>query len=186
MTPRRLGLFLTLGLVLVPLAAALLGPAGNQSGASKSAPGLRKEIVPLNYIGAEDMLLLLGPFRGPEGSITVSRDANKNPVLVLSDAPEIVEKMLGLVRQMDVRPAEILFTVELISGTSAKEDKADPRLAADPALKDLRKLMGLQSFALIGSSAVRTSELETAQASLGRSGEYVIALKPRAIKSGKD
>ena len=47
---------------------------------------------------------------------------------------------------MDVRPAEIHFTFELVSGTSAGEDKADPGLAADPALKDLRKLMGLQEL----------------------------------------
>ena len=186
MIPRRLGLFLALGLVLVPLAAGLLGPARGQTGASKSAPGLRKEIVSLKYVGAEDMLLLLGPFRGPAGSITISRDANRNPILVLSDSPEVVEKMLELIGRMDIRPAEILFTVELVSGTSAKEDKADPRLAADPALKDLRKLMGLQSFALIDASVVRASEKESASITMGRSGEYALALRPRFIKDGKD
>jgi hypothetical protein len=76
--------------------------------------------------------------------------------------------------------------VQLVSGTSAGEEKADPVLAADPALKDLRKLMGLKSFALIGASAVRTSEREMAQVTLGRSGEYALALKPRYIKDGKD
>lgn len=186
MTPRRARPLFALGLCLAVIAGAVLLAASGQSGAAKSGSALRKEIVPLKYIGAEDILLLLGPFRGPAGSITVSRDANKNPVLVLSDAPEIVEKMLTLVERMDTRPAEILFTVELVSGTSAEEAQADPRLAADPALKDLRRLMGLRSFALIGSSAVRASERETAQVTLGRSGEYALALQPRAIKDGKE
>lgn len=186
MTSRRARLSLALVLVLVSLAVAYPRLTRGQAGAAKPAPGLRQEIVPLKYIGAEDMLLLLGPFRGPAGSITISRDANKNSVLVLSDSPEIVEKMLGLVRQMDVRPAEIQFSVQLISATSAGEDKADPVLASDPALKDLRKLMGLKSFALIDTSAVRASEKESAQITMGRSGEYALALKPRFIRDGKD
>ena len=182
----RAGRILSAFVLLLAAATALTLAVTAQSGASKSAPGLRKEIVSLKYVGAEDMLLLLGPFRGPAGSITISRDANRNPILVLSDAPEVVEKMLELIGRMDIRPAEILFTVELVSGTSAKEDKADPRLAADPALKDLRKLMGLQSFALIDASVVRASEKESASITMGRSGEYALALKPRFIKDGKD
>ncbi len=163
-------------------------PSRPTGGGAQKAEGplLRKEIVPLKYIAADDMLLLLGPFRGPNGSITVSRDANKNPVLVLSDSPEVVEKMLDLVKRMDARPAEINFSVQLVSATAAEEPTADPDLAADPALKDLRKLMGLRSFALIDASAVRTSEKESAQITMGRSGEYALALKPRYIKDGKD
>ena len=183
---RRAGRLLAAFVLLLAAATALTLAFSSQSGASKAAPGLRKEIVPLKYIGAEDMLLLLGPFRGPEGSITLSRDANRNPVLVLSDSPEIVEKMLDLVRRMDVRPEEIRFSVQLVSATSAEEANADPVLAVDPALKDLRKLMNLRSFALIGASAVRATERESAQITMGRSGEYALALKPRFIKDGKD
>jgi hypothetical protein len=185
MTGRDFGRLAATGLILLtalpPLSALPLGQT-----VSRPASELRKEIVPLKYIDAGDMLIMLGPFRGPDGSITVTRDADKNPVLVLSDSPAVVEKMLVLIRQMDVRPAEILLAVQLISATSAGEEKADPVLAAEPALKDLRKLMGLRSFASIDSSSVRTSEREAAQLTLGRSGEYAIALKPRYIKDGKD
>jgi len=173
-------------LAVLALTAAAV-PLTAQAGAPPaSAAEMRKEIVPLKYIDAADMLLMLEPYRGREGSISLSRDSSRNAVLFLRDTAPNMDKMLAFIKQMDVRPAEILFTVQLISGTSAGEAKADPLLAADPALQDLRKLMGFRSFALIGAGAVRTSERETAQVTLGRSGEYALALKPRLIKDAKE
>lgn len=171
------------------LAFALAAPSGSDAGqaeAPKPVPEMRQEIVPLKYIDAADMLLMLEHDRGPNGSISVTRDSSRNTVLLIRDAPANIDRMLALIKKMDVRPAEVIFTIDLISGTSAVEAAADPRLADEPALKDLRKLMGLKSFALIGSSSVRTSERETAQVTLGRSGEYGLSLKPRVVKSGKE
>ncbi len=186
MTPRRVAPGLGWALVIACILAAPSGSDAGQAGAAKPAPEMRQEIVPLKYIDAADMLLMLEHDRGPNGSVTVTRDASRNTVLLIRDTPANVDKMLALIQRMDIRPAEVLFTVDLISGTSVAEAAADPVLAADPALKDLRKLMGLRSFALIGSSSVRTSERETAQVTLGRSGEYGLSLKPRVIKSGKE
>jgi type II secretory pathway component GspD/PulD (secretin) len=105
-------------LVLV-LAFILIGSGLTQ----EQKPNMRQEIVKLKYIDKEDILNVLYTFKSPEGRISPSP---KSGLLTISDYPENVEKVLEVIRQLDVKPADIQFTIQLImASTEGDSERAD-------------------------------------------------------------
>jgi hypothetical protein len=84
-----------------------------------------------------------------------------------------------------VKPAEVLFTVQLILGSMSEEDRTDESLKNDPVIKEIRSLMKYRNFALLDTSLVRSKEREPAQAILGKQGQYILILKPTFDKDDK-
>jgi hypothetical protein len=76
------------------------------------------------------------------------------------------------------KPAEILFTVQLILGSATEEDRTDESLNSDPIIKEIRSLMKYRNFTLLDTSLVRSKEREPVQAILGKQGQYILFLKP--------
>jgi hypothetical protein len=146
----------------------------------------RKEIVKLKYVDAQDAFQLLLAYRSYAGSITIARDTNKNSLLVLYDTPEIVDKMLDLVKEIDIKPAELLFTVQLVLGSESGEEKTDDSLKNDPVIRDIRNFLKYKSFSLLDTTLVRTMEREDSQVRFGKNGEYSLELKPKYIKDEKE
>ena len=146
----------------------------------------RKELVKLKYIDAQDAFQLLLAYRSYAGSITIARDANKNSILVLFDNPETVDKMLALVKEIDIKPAELLFTVQLVLGSESSEEKTDESLKNDPVIRDIRNFLKYKSFSLLDTTLVRTMEREDSQVRFGKNGEYSLELKPKYIKDEKE
>lgn len=83
------------------------------------------------------------------------------------------------------KPAEILFTVQLILGSVSDEDRTDESLKNDPVIKEIRSLMKYRNFLLLDTSVVRSKEREPAQAILGKQGQYILFLKPTFDKDDK-
>ena len=78
----------------------------------------------------------------------------------------------------DAKPAEILFTVQLILGSVSDEDRTDESLKNDPVIKEIRSLMKYRTFLLLDSSLVRSKEREPVEAILGKQRQYILFLKP--------
>jgi len=175
---------LILGFVFF-LGAAFAAQAQERQDA-KTPPPLRKEVVKLKYAAAKDIEGLLRSYKSPFGQMNSAQDANKNEILVISDTPEIIEKMLALIKDFDIKPAEFLFTIQLVLGSEASEDKTDEALKNDPVIKEIRNLLKYKNFSLLDTSLIRTIERKSAQVNIGKSGEYVLDLKPRYIKDEKD
>lgn len=76
------------------------------------------------------------------------------------------------------KPAEILFTVQLVLGSVSNEDRTDESLKNDPVIKEIRSLMKYRTFLLLDTSLVRSKERESVQAILGKQGQYILFLKP--------
>jgi hypothetical protein len=152
----------------------------------KPQPEFRQEMVKLKYIDPEDLTSLLNPYRSVSGTIWAARDANKNNILIVRDTPGIVEKILSLIKDVDVKPADLLFTVQLVLGSESGEDKTDENLKNDPVIKEIKNLLKYRSFTLLDSNIIRTIEREASQITLGKNGEYSLYLKPRYIKDDKE
>ena len=146
----------------------------------------RKELVKLKYIEAQDALQLLLAYRSYAGSISMARDANKNNILVLNDAPDIVEKMIALIKEIDVKPTELLFTVQLVLGSESGEEKTDDTLKNDPVIREIRNLLKYRIFSLLDTTLVRTTEREDSQVRFGKTGEYTLSLKPKYVRDEKE
>jgi type II secretory pathway component GspD/PulD (secretin) len=116
--------FLTLAFTLAVVLPALAeDPAAiaaqNEKAETKT---LRKEIVKLKYVRAQDIQNLLYAYASRDGHIQFN--PNMPTVLSVSDTPENVEKILAAVREIDVKPADVLYTVQLVLGseTDAQTD----------------------------------------------------------------
>jgi hypothetical protein len=141
-------------------------------------------MVKLKYVRAQDAYQLLNAYTSRGGRISMSMDANRTNILVLSDTPEIVDKMLTLIKEIDVKPAELQFTAQLILGSEAAEDKGDETLQNDPIIRELRGVLKYKSFVALDGTILRVIEGDRAEAKIGPKGEYDLHLKPEFIRDG--
>jgi len=167
-----------LAIVILALALLIAGPVlAEQTPQDQKAEtkALRKEIVRLKYVRAQEIASLLYSYRGREGSILFNN--NLPSILSVSDTPENVEKILAAIREIDVKPADVLFTVQLILGSEV-DAQTDAELQSDPIIKELRKLLRYKGYTLLDSTLVRVINRERASVILGPKGEFVFALQP--------
>ena len=77
-------------------------------------PKMMKEIVKVNYIDARSAYSILMPYMSRIGKLQLVRESN---MLVIEDIPEIVDKILTILEEIDVKPLDLQFTVDLIVGS---------------------------------------------------------------------
>lgn len=177
-------MFLTLAFTLAVVLPALAeDPAAiaaqNEKAETKT---LRKEIVKLKYVRAQDIQNLLYAYVSRDGHIQFN--PNMPTILSVSDTPENVEKILAAVREIDVKPADVLFTVQLVLG-SETDAQTDAELQNDPIVKELRNLLRYKGYTLLDSTLVRVINRERASVILGPKGEFVFALMPDVAGDAK-
>ena len=120
------------------------GEAWSQS--QEKPPSLlsfRSEVIKLKYKKAEDIRPLLYSFLSPYGRTFVSE--KMSDVLTISDLPENVERILNLIKEIDVKPADFLFTVQVILA-SRDSEVIDAEIQNDPIIKELRQLIKYSFF----------------------------------------
>lgn len=147
--------------------------------AAKAEPVLRTELIKVKYAQLDTVADILRAYQSRYGRITPT-GGSENAVVV-TDTPEIVEKMLAVVRDLDVKPAEIVFTIQLVQGTETDE-KGDETLKNDPLIRELRGVLRYKSFSLLDGTIVRVIDGETAESKFGPKGEYTIGLRPSYAK----
>lgn len=175
--------------ILVFLALAftlsIAGPVLAEDGAQDQKAEtkiLRKEIVRLKYVRAEALQSLLYTYVSHGGHI--QSNPNLPGILTVSDTPENVEKILAAIREIDVKPADVLFTVQLVLGSEADE-QTDAELQNDPIIKELRKLLRYKAYTLLDASLVRVVNRERAEVILGKKAEFEFALRPDVAGDAK-
>ena len=170
----------TLAVVLPALAKDPAAIAAQNEKAETKA--LRKEIVKLKYVRAQDIQNLLYAYASRDGHI--QSNPNMPTVLSVSDTPENVEKILAAIREIDVKPADVLYTVQLVLGSEA-DAATDAELQNDPVIKELRKLLRYKGYTLLDSSFIRVVNRESASVILGQKAEFEFALKPDVAGDAK-
>jgi len=185
-----LALAFTLAVVGPALAEDQAVPtAQNPSGAQNVAKdrmnelqNLRKEIVKLKYVRAEQIQSLLFTYASPLGLIQFQ---NSLPfVLVIRDTPENVERILAVIRELDVKPADVLYTVQLVLGSEA-DAATDAELKNDPIVKELGQLLRYKGYTLLDATLVRTVNMNNAEVTFGPKAEFALALRPEVAGDAK-
>jgi hypothetical protein len=178
-----------MALLLLAFSLAVVGPAFAEDPPGAAAQdqkaetkNLRKEIVKLKYVRAQDIQTLLYTYVSREGHIQF------NPylpaVLTISDTPENVERILAAIREIDAKPPDILFTVQLVLG-SESEAQTDAELQSDPVIKELRKLLRYKGYTLLDATLVRVVSRERASVVLGPKAEFEFSLRPDVAVDAK-
>jgi hypothetical protein len=175
-----------LAFVVLAFALAVVGPLFAEEAAQEKAaskPALKTEVIQLKYREAGWTQPLLKPFLSGFGQITYSQGGDK--ILVVSDIPENVEKVLQAVKQIDLKPADILLTVQLVLGSDA-EEKGEESLQSDPIIKELRNLLRYKSYSLLDTSLIRAMDGGSRSAvRLGPKGDFRLSFRPRVFKDEK-
>jgi hypothetical protein len=178
-----------IGLLALAFTLAIVLPAPAEDPAA--APGqaqntetknLRKEIVKLKYVRAQDIQNVLFAYVGRDGRLTFN--TNMPSVLSVSDTPENVEKILAAIREIDIKPADVLLTVQLVLGSEA-DAATDAELQNDPIVKDLRKLLRYKGYTFLDATLVRVINRERASVVLGPKAEFEFALLPDVAGDAK-
>jgi len=171
-----------IALLMLAFALAVAGPAlaedpvpAAAQAQNTEAKNLRKEIVKLKYVRAQDIQNILYGYVSRDGRIQFN--TNMPSVLSVSDTPESVEKILAAIRELDVKPADVLYTVQLVLGSEA-DAATDAELKADPVVKELGKLLRYKGYTLLDATLVRTVNLENAQVKFGPKAEFSLELRP--------
>jgi hypothetical protein len=164
------------------LAFALVLPGAAFGQESKAK--MRQEIVKLKYIDQDDLIKVLVTFASPGGRMSPS---TKSGVFTVSDFPENVEKILAVIRELDVKPADIQFTVQLIlASTEEEQGKSNDLIKDDPLIMELRSLLNFKFFYPLDSSYIRALDREYSEVTMGREAELRLALQPKYIKEEKE
>lgn len=178
-------------LVLVLLGATALSAFDSEGQEPK--PELRKELVKLKYIRARQVHELLLGYQSEYGRIRINDELN---IVTIQDTPEIVDKMLSVVNEIDVKPVDILFTVELIVGSFEEEleevkavgkKTSSKGLESDPLMKEMQRVMSFKTLNRIGSALMRVQDGKYSEQIIGGSGyEFRLVLAPRYVREEKE
>ncbi len=174
-----------MALLMLAFTLAFVLPAFAEDGTpgqEAETKNLRKEIVKLKYVRAGDIQNVLFTFISRDGRIQFN--SNMPTVLAVSDTPENVEKILAAIRELDVKPADVLFTVQLVLGSEA-DPQTDADLQNDPVVKELRKLLRYKGYTLLDGTLVRVVNRENASVVLGPKAEFQFELRPEVAGDAK-
>jgi len=160
-----------------------LSPAFAQQEKPK-APELKQEMVRLKYANPQEVQNLLRPYQNPYGQI--SWNPGNDNLLVISDTPETLARILAVIKEIDVKPIDLLFTVQLVLGSEAEDAETDEVFQNDPLIAELKKLLRYKSFTLLDSNLIRTLNQGRAEINLGRDTEFDLELRPRFIQEEKN
>lgn len=154
-------------------------------GASSQRGQTKTEIVTIKYIDVKWTEDLLHPYMSRVGTIRRLHDGNK---LVIEDTPENVEKILAILKELDVKPLDLQFNVDLILGstTSQTDEGFDKELKSDPVMKELGQLLQYKSFKRLDSALMKVQDNKGSSQRMG--GDHLmfrLQLRPRYIKEEK-
>lgn len=132
--------------------------------------------------------------RGPDEAARVTdtkRPASPDPELrivwALDRDFEWRGGTLSAIQEIDVKPADLLFTVQLVLGSESGEARTDEALKNDKVIAELRSLFRYVSYALLGQNVVRTLDQRDAEIIIGKAPQFVIQFRdPKIIKNGAD
>ena len=160
---------------------AALATAVTKQKTTEKSGAIRKELVRLKYVQAQTLQQILYPYLSRDGSGHIASNPNAPDILIISDYPENVEKILAAIREIDIKPADVLFTIQLVMG-SETEDKTDPELQGEPVIKELRKLLRYKGYTLQDATMVRGMDHERAEIVLGRKAEFQLEIRPEVAR----
>ncbi len=166
----------------------LLGFAASFGAIQKAEhPELRKEVVKVNYIDARSAATILNPYTSGYGKIQLVRESNR---LIIEDIPEMVEKILSILKEIDIKPLDLQFTVDLIMGSMSSEGseersgaKSSESLKSDPLIKELNRVLAFQFFEKLDSTLIKVQDNSRSTQRMGGEGlTFRLDLQPRYIK----
>jgi len=144
---------------------------------------MRKRVVKVNYIEAQEAFQILMAYKSQRGRIQIQRNRN---ILIIEDTPDFVDKLLSILNELDVRPLDLMFTVNVIMGSM--EEKGGEKISgSDQLLKELKSLLKYEHFARLDTSMIKVQDNgRTSQRMGGQGIGLLLELYPRHVSDGAE
>lgn len=145
-------------------------------------PSLRHEIVEVKYINANWALGLLKQYMSRNGKINQIPGTNK---VIIEDTAEIVDKILSILEEVDAKPLDLQFNIDLLLGSTQEAAKTDwaRDKKNESVLKELQSLLKYKSFRMLDSSILKVQDSSRSSQRIGGKGIHLnLQLSPRYIK----
>jgi hypothetical protein len=169
--------------VVGPVLAEDPAPGMGQQAQTDETKNYRTEIVKLKYVRAQDIQMLLYYYTSRKPG-QIQFNPNMPHIMTISDTPENIEKILAALREIDVKPADVLYTVQLVLG-SETDAATDAELKNDPIVKELGKLLRYKGYTLLDATLLRTVNREDASVTFGPKAEFEFWLRPDVTGDAK-
>jgi len=150
-------------------------------------PKLRHEIVEVKYINANWAMSLLRQYMSRNGKINQIPGTNK---VIIEDTAEIVGKILSMLEEVDAKPVDLQFNVDLLLGSTQEDPKTEwaKDKKNESVLRELQGLLKYKSFTLLDSSILKVQDNGRSAQRIGGKGINLnLQMNPRYISDeGRD
>jgi hypothetical protein len=173
-----------LAAVILAFALAVVAPAfadDTPQDMPAAKPALRTELVHLKYYLSHTMMGFINTYLSRDGRVS---QGPGNKILVVSDYPENIERVLQAIRQIDVKPADLQFTVQLVLGGETGEPGKES-MTNDPIIEELKNLLKYRAYTLLDASLVRAMDNADSEVRMGDKAEFQFWIRPTVIKDEK-
>lgn len=164
------------------LLACLFLAAAGLAQQNYELPTLKHEIVEVKYINANWALGLLKQYMSRNGKINQIPGTNK---VIIEDTAEIVDKILSILEDVDVKPLDLQFNIDLLLGSTQEAAKIDwaKDKRNESVLRELQSLLKYKSFRMLDSSILKVQDNSRSAQRIGGKGINLnLQLSPHYIK----
>lgn len=174
-----------LAFIVLAFAFAVAVPAfaedATQEAKPATKPAMKTELIRLKYYTYGSMAGIMRALLSRDGQYLPGPESK---IMFVTDYPENIAKVLQAIREVDVKPADLQFTVQLILGSEA-EEKGGDAAPNDPVMRELKNLLKYKSYSLLDTSLIRAMDNADSQVRMGEKAEFEFYVKPKVIKDEK-
>lgn len=169
--------------------ALLLGlvvSTGMLSGQEQRAsvkPELIQKIIEVKYLDYNFLGGLLRTYKSPWGKVSQMPRDNR---VIIEDTPETVAKLLEMIKELDVRPLDLQFNMDLIVASLDPEAGIHKELRNDKVIKEMQSMLKYRSFDLLDTTLIKVQDQAESNQRLGGEGmSFRLRLRPRHVKDDR-
>ena len=172
-------------LVLTLFSVTLLlgGTAFSQERPTPARPEMIQKIIQIKYLDYNFISGLLGQYKSRWGKVNMMPRDNR---LIIEDTPETVAKLLDMIKELDVRPLDLQFNMDLIVASLDPDEGIHKDLRNDRVIKEMQTMLKYRSFNLLDTTMIKVQDKTESNQRLGGAGmSFRLRLRPRHIKEEK-
>ena len=172
--------------VVVALIAVLAFSTNGLMAQEQKAPGrpeLIQKIIEIKYLDYSFISNLLRQYKSAWGKVhTMPRDNR----VIIEDTPETVTKLVEMIKELDVRPLDLQFNMDLIVASLDPASGIHKDLRNDKVIKEMQSMLKYRSFNLLDTTLIKVQDQTESNQRLGGEGmSFRLRLRPRYIKDDR-
>ena len=146
-------------------------------------PELIQRIIEVKYLDYNLIGGLLRQYKSAWGKVSMMPRDNR---VIIEDTPETVAKLLEMIKELDIRPLDLQFNMDLIVASLDPEEGIHKELRNDKVIKEMLSMLKYRSFNLLDTTLIKVQDQTESNQRLGGEGmSFRLRLRPRYIKDDR-